>query len=226
MSKYLLGGAALAALVAIAPAMAQSGQTAPAPHAPNAQHMQHGAAVPGPTRAQLGVHVAAMFQRLDANRDGVVTREESQAAKGYRGARKGGQMDGKAGRSPEQRADNRAAMFDRLDANRDGGISRAEFAAAPARKEGRFQARANGRGKAGTGKMGRMGGMGRMGLGGQMFDTADANRDGRVTMAEATSAAYRHFDMADANRDGQISREERMQMHQRMRGARTDRQPG
>ena len=64
---------------------------------------------------------------------------------------------------------------------------------------------------------------GALGLRGHMFDMADANRDGRVTMAEATSAAYRHFDMADANRDGQITREERMQMHQRMRA---ERQPG
>ena len=41
--------------------------------------------------------------------------------------------------------------------------------------------------------------------------------------AEATAAAYRHFDMADANRDGQITRDERMQMRQRMRA---ERQPG
>ena len=39
---------------------------------------------------------------------------------------------------------------------------------------------------------------------------------------EATAAAYRHFDMADANRDGQITREERQQLHQRMRGAKTN----
>ena len=213
MTKILLGGAALAALIAIAPASAQSGQPSAAATAP---HMQHGA---GHNRAQLGVHVAAMFQRLDANRDGAVTREEAQAAKGYRGARKGGQAEGKAGRSREQRADHRATMFDRLDANRDGSISRAEFTAAPARHE----RRADGQGKAGMAKMGGMGRMGRMGLGGHMFETADANRDGRVTMAEATAAAYRHFDMADANRDGQITRDERMQMRQRMRA---ERQPG
>jgi hypothetical protein len=59
-----------------------------------------------------------------------------------------------------------------------------------------------------------------MGLRGHMFDMADANRDGRVTMAEATAAAYRHFDMADANRDGQITRDERLQLRQRMRAER------
>jgi hypothetical protein len=46
---------------------------------------------------------------------------------------------------------------------------------------------------------------------------ADANRDGRVTLPEATNAALRHFDMADLNRDGQITPDERMQMRQRMR---------
>jgi hypothetical protein len=56
-----------------------------------------------------------------------------------------------------------------------------------------------------------------MGLRGHMFDMADANRDGRVTLQEATAAAYRHFDMADVNRDGRITPDERMQMRQRMR---------
>ena len=225
MTKFLLSGAAVAALVAIAPAMAQ---TAPAASM-QAPHAQHGAAMQGHSRAQLGVHVAAMFQRLDANRDGVVTREESQAAKGDRSARKGGKQGGqaerRANRSPEQRSENRAAMFDRLDANGDGRLSRAEFTAAPARQDRRMAGRNDGQEKAAKGAKGR-GGMGRMGLGGHMFEMADANRDGRLTMPEATSAAYRHFDMADANRDGQISREERMQLRQRTRGARTDRQPG
>jgi Ca2+-binding EF-hand superfamily protein len=229
MTKFLLGGAAVAALVAIAPAMAQ---TAPAASM-QAPHAQHGAAMQGHSRAQLGIHVAAMFQRLDANRDGVITREESQAAKGDRGARKDGkqeaQAERRANRSPEQRsgnrAENRAAMFDRLDANRDGSISRAEFTAAPARQDRRMVGRDGNQRKAATGAKG-MGRMGGMSLGGRMFEMADANRDGRLTMPEATSAAYRHFDMADANRDGQISREERLQLRQRTRGARTERQPG
>jgi hypothetical protein len=52
----------------------------------------------------------------------------------------------------------------------------------------------------------RMGGM--MG-GGALFQLADANHDGRVTLAEATSGALRHFDMMDANRDGRLTPEER-----------------
>jgi len=50
-----------------------------------------------------------------------------------------------------------------------------------------------------------------------MFEMADANKDGRVTLQEAQAAALRHFDMADANRDGQITPEERRQARQRMR---------
>ena len=61
-------------------------------------------------------------------------------------------------------------------------------------------------------RMHRFGGM----MGGHMFDMADANKDGRVTLQEATDAAARHFDMADANRDGRITPDERRQMHRQM----------
>ena len=63
--------------------------------------------------------------------------------------------------------------------------------------------------------IGSAGGMG--GFGGHMFDMADGNRDGRVTLQEAQAAALRHFDMADVNRDGQITPDERNKMRQRMR---------
>jgi Ca2+-binding EF-hand superfamily protein len=53
-----------------------------------------------------------------------------------------------------------------------------------------------------------------------MFTMADTNHDGRVTLAEAQAAALQHFDMVDTNHDGQISPDERMQMHQRMKGDR------
>ncbi len=54
-------------------------------------------------------------------------------------------------------------------------------------------------------------------LGGHMFDMADSNRDGRVTLQEAQTVALRHFDMADANRDGQVTPDERRQARKRMR---------
>jgi hypothetical protein len=45
---------------------------------------------------------------------------------------------------------------------------------------------------------------------------ADANRDNRVSRAEATGVATQHFDHADANRDGQVTREEWRQMREHM----------
>jgi Ca2+-binding EF-hand superfamily protein len=212
MTKYLLGGAALAALVAIAPANAQPVRAPVVQRAPIAQ--VH-------TRAQVAAEVATMFQRLDTNRDGFITRAESQAAVGNRGNRQAGQLQRGANRSREQIAARRAGAFDRLDANRDGSISRAEFASRQQRVAAAGQNRLRQPGAAGP--RGMLGGMAMAGLRGHMFDMADVNRDGRLSMQEATAAAYRHFDMADANRDGQVTREERMQVRQHMR---TQRQPG
>ena len=89
-------------------------------------------------------------------------------------------------------------MFERLDTNRDGSISRAEFEARPAMR--------------GQDGMGRRGGHGMHDLGARMFAMADANRDNRVSLQEATTAALQHFDRADVNRDGQVTREERRQI--------------
>ena len=46
-------------------------------------------------------------------------------------------------------------------------------------------------------------------MGAAMLKMADANRDGRVSLAEATAGALRHFDMMDGNRDGRLTPEER-----------------
>lgn len=216
MNKYLLGGAAAVATVAIAPAIAQTAQPAPV--------IQRAAvAAKAHTRAEVGTHVQSMFTKLDTNRDGYVTKAEAQAARGHGAERIVKRMKRRAGAgSPEQRLANRGAMFDQLDTNRDGSISRSEFEAAPALHERSVIVR-NHDGGGAPGAM-RMRGM-RMGMGlrGHMFDMADANRDGRVTLQEATAAAYRHFDMADVNRDGRITPDERIQMRQRMR---TERRPG
>jgi hypothetical protein len=47
-----------------------------------------------------------------------------------------------------------------------------------------------------------------------MFEMADANRDGRVSLAEAQSAALAHFDKADLNHDGKITPDERHQVRE------------
>lgn len=70
---------------------------------------------------------------------------------------------------------------------------------------------------------GGMPGMRHVGMGfgmGHLFETADVNKDGKVSLQEATAAALQHFDAADLNHDGTLTPEERMQAHQRMRGQR------
>ena len=184
--KYLLGIAAGAATLAIAPAIAQTVQPAPV------------RAAPTHTRVQVVEHVRAMFARLDANRDGYLTKEEAQA-----GRRAQGPM-----RTPEQKAQRHAQGFDRFDANHDGAISRAEW---DARSAERQQHRVAMQGQRPGARFGMMG------LRGRMFDMADANRDGRLTAAEAQNAALQHFDRVDANRDGTITPEERQRARKQMR---------
>ena len=54
--------------------------------------------------------------------------------------------------------------------------------------------------------------MGMGGMGRHLFDMADANHDGRVSLAEAQAAALAHFDKADANHDGHITPDEHRQV--------------
>ena len=208
MRKYLLGGALAAVMVAIAPVVAQI--PAPAPVAPQVQNQAWHGRTSVHTRAEVAAHVRTMFDHLDNNRDGSITKAESEAAKAKMGMRMAGRM-GQHGGGGGGAMPDRGAMFDRMDANRDGSISRDEFAQAPMRH-----------GPDGGGMMRqmhmKMGMRGMGGMGGHMFEMADANRDGRVTLQEATNAALRHFDTADVNRDGQLTPDERMQMRQRMHG--------
>ena len=195
MKKLLIGGAAL---LASAAAIAQ---VAPAP-APQAK------AAKVHTRAEVQAKVAEHFARIDTNRDGAVTKAEADAARTALRAQF-------TERRRERREDRREQAFERLDSNRDNAISRAEWDAHAAQRQQRIAAhdrdgdgRRDGRGFHGGGMHS---------LGGHMFELADTNRDGRVTLQEAQAAALRHFDTADANRDGQITPDERQQLRQRMR---------
>ena len=202
MKEFLIGAAGV---VVAGAALAQTAPTTPAPTvvpqvAP--MPMMHDREQ---TRDEVVAKVREYFAQLDANKDGSLTREEADA----------GRMAFKE-RFRDKLAERRdpAAAFDRLDTNKDGAISREEFTQ---HREERIERRVERGTNAAPGahrgmRMHRFGGM----MGGRMFDMADGNKDGRVTLQEATDAAVRHFDMADANRDGRITPDERRQMHRQM----------
>jgi Ca2+-binding EF-hand superfamily protein len=222
MKEFLIGAAAIVVAGAAvaeaqpAPTPQPVTQAGPATLAPPVQRDQ--------TRAEVVAKVRDHFAQLDTNRDGSLTRQEADAGRQVIKER----IRTKLGERREHRTERRAErlehrdpnqMFDRLDTNKDGAISRDEFAKGHEQRVERrivLNERHAAPGAPGTPhegmRMHRFGGM----MGGHMFDMADANKDGRVTLQEATDAAVRHFDMADANRDGRITPDERRQMHRQM----------
>lgn len=179
MKKIILLGVAAAALVAT-PTLAQQGRG-----------LERGAGV---TRAEVETRVRDMFARVDANRDGFVTQAEAQAFRGGASAERG-----------DNRGERREARFARLDANRDGSISRDEFFARAERADRAEGGERRGRRAERRGQRGGM--MAR--LGGKRFERIDADKDGRISLAEVTTQRLRAFDRADGNRDGRLTREER-----------------
>src|SRR5690606_6315592 len=124
--------------------------------------------------------------------------------------------------APEAPAKPRVA----LDANKDGVIDRSEAAAHP-RLAARFDTLdRNGDGRLERGEMprmkhGRHGGRGhhRGGFGGNPFMGADADKDGRVSKAEAIAAATRRFERMDGNKDGVVDDPDRKAMAEKRREA-------
>ena len=213
MKKILFAGVAVAAVVGMAPALAQ---TAPAKPAATAKP----AAAKPLTRADAAQKAQQHFTRLDTNKDGFLTKAEADAAAhatherveqrlDKRGdsmfARLDANKDGKVTRTEAEtvfaarkgagKSAKAAPTWDkfasRLDANKDGAISNAEFDAVHSKRADRVADRRSSRG-----------------LAGQAFATADTNKDGRVSLAEATATATAQFDKADANKDGTLTRDE------------------
>lgn len=178
MKKFVLAGVALAAVAAV-PTIAQ-----------NAARPDRNAPV---SRADVESRVKTAFERLDANRDGYVTREEGQSVR------------------KEARADRREGLFARLDTDRNGAISREEFDAPRTQAAERGERRGN---RAMRGK-GRHGGI--------LLGRADADKDGRVSLAEAIARPLERFDRADANRDGTLTPEERKAAREAFRAQRQQR---
>jgi Ca2+-binding EF-hand superfamily protein len=179
------------------------------------------------TRDEVSKHVGKLFARLDTNHDGYITRDEVEAVhqKMEAAMAKVGDVEQRLARRGVFIGD-RGAMFDRLDTNHDGNISRQEFMASqPVREERVMIMRPDSAGAPGAPlrpmdghpgmmRMHHLGGMGMgmSGLGGHLFEMADANHDGRVSLAEAQAAALAHFDKADRNHDGRITPDERVEI--------------
>lgn len=207
MMKRILLGAATLAIALPATAQMQPPQTPVAPIAPGAD-VTH-------TRDQAIAKVREHFTKMDANRDGFVAADEIQSMRGmHQGMRR--EMVERRGRDGERMAmRDPAADFDRLDANKDGSISRDEFGKGREMRVERKIVINRAPGSPGAGfngqhrrmmKMHRMGGMG-----GRMMKMADLDKDGRVSLQEATTSALQRFDRVDANRDGRITPDERRQ---------------
>jgi Ca2+-binding EF-hand superfamily protein len=180
MMKMVLLSAAAAALLA-SPSLAQVIGAAAGPR-------------PEMTRASVEADVRNAFARVDANRDGFVTEAEAKTLR-------------EAARTERQgkRSERRAGLFDRLDADKDGAISRAEFDAPRGDRAEKRAGRREARGERGA----RRDGHGFVRFGGKAFERFDGNKDGRVSLQEATEQALTRFDRIDANRDGTISVDER-----------------
>lgn len=219
MKRFVLAAVGIAGIAWAVPALTQPNVSNPA----KAQAM---------TRADVAQKVQRHFSRLDSDGDGFVTRAEAEAVAAHRSHMS--QM------RPGKRRDP-AAMFARIDGNKDGQITRAEADAARAALAERIQRKATGglfdradsnrdgivtRGEfeaaraLGRHRMMAGGPMRMHAMAGHMFEMADADKDGRVSLQEATAMSLRHFDSADSNRDGLVTREERRQLHRQMRQAR------
>ena len=200
MNKAVILSAVMAGTAGVAIAQAPQATPAPAPVAPMAAPpmMQ----MPE-TRDGVVAMVREHFTQMDANRDGFVTRDEMQGARGERRAKRMAMRGGEPGAAG-------GGAFERLDTNKDNMISREEFTSHRAM-------RAEHAGKRGH----RMAMRGH----GMMMRRADTDNDGRVSLAEAQAAAIQHFDKVDINRDGRITPEERQQMRQQRMQQRAARTP-
>lgn len=147
------------------------------------------------TRVEAQARAAALFAKLDVNKDGRLDEADRQA----------------------RRAAMRDKLFDRLDANKDGSISKAEWdqaAAAREAKRAEWREKRSERGARATGEGGPRPKM--RGHRGRVHGEAAKP----VTQAEFVAAALTRFDRMDANKDGKVTPEERQAFRQAMRAKR------
>jgi Ca2+-binding EF-hand superfamily protein len=220
MKTHLIAGLAVAAIALPVLASAQIPSATPPAH--------HSAPGKSMTRADVGQKVQQHFARLDTDRDGFITKAEADAAKQSWSEKRHQRMEHRG-----------SAMFDRFDTNKDGVVTRAEAEPFFASRQvdiahvepGDSKPRRNwdalisrhdankdwaiSRAEQKMVQRRPAAGMHHVGLG-RLFERADSNNDGRVSLAEANAAALAHFDAADTDRDGIVSRSEMRQARKAM----------
>lgn len=217
MKKAILIAGAAAIAVAI-PAIAAQVADGPGPRMMMQADM---------TRAQVEAMVKDKFAMADTNKDGAVTMEEINAARTARHAQRmddrfkamDTNTDGSISRAEFDSAHER--MMGQMAPGDGPGMGAGMGPGHQGMGQGGPGMMHGGPGMGGPGMMHGMGkgGPGMMGHGGagmgmkfgpRMFERADANKDGKVTLAEANKAALAHFDEVDANKNGTVTAQERM----------------
>lgn len=153
------------------------------------------------TRAQAESQIAERFATADADGDGRVTRAEADAHHAARRARHHGGERPEFAEERSMRARLTPEEMAPLTGNR---------AAPPETEHAAHHA-----GAAGESSRGHRRGMDHA----MMFEAADANSDGALTLAEMTAHALAMFDRADADSDGIVTPEERLAAHRAMRAS-------
>ncbi len=198
MRKVLLAAAGAAVLAAGACGLAQAQNGPPGDGARHGVFQSDANSDGVLTRAESDAGREATFARLDADRNGQLTREEMRAERGERGdrgrhGRRGGGRHGGPG-------------FEGADANNDGNITREEFLARPTEMFNRIDANHDGviqaserpqRAERGERRAER-----------PDRPNRDADNNGTFSRAEFTAMGAGMFERLDVNNDGRVTQEE------------------
>ena len=173
----------------------------------NAQQTTATQAEPAKPRAER------MFNRFDANADGQITRDEVKAKAAQRFARMDTNADGTVTRDERKafrkarRMERQERRFARMDANGDGAVSLAEMRDVAARRADRRFARLDTNADGALSLAELQAGKGRHG-GKGMRGKRKGGQKGPLTLQDLDARMMRMFDRADANKDGVVTMDE------------------
>ena len=203
MMMKKLAFATLVAMGMTAAAIAQqpaSQQPTPRPAQPQTQSVpQPAIPPPGGDRTEQ-----VTFDRADKNADGHVNREEANDIDGFDFSRADTNNDASLSRQEYQAAMATSTPREGPAARNDAGAAQSGQPAAPPRSA---QAGADGQ-AGGAGSQSGQPAAPRQQSAQLTFETADKNKDGKITREEATGVPNLNFTSADVNADASLSRQE------------------